>query len=239
MHRWRLTRCWPRSRLAQSRIDASVRRILWHKARAGLASSRFVSLEALRSTVGIREHRTLAQDVAQRAVTLLRDSARAVPLRGGRVALVHYMPETELKAGRVFAREMARLRPGTRVAARLSPATAKSTLDSIGAQLGNAGAIVIAAFVRRVEGEGRTTVPPHVAAWIDSVAADPRTVVVSFGNPYVIRQFPRAGAYINTYGVGEALEYAAARALTGQQPITGTSPVSLPGFFLAGNGLRR
>ncbi|HET9453249.1 MAG TPA: glycoside hydrolase family 3 N-terminal domain-containing protein [Gemmatimonadaceae bacterium] len=225
--------------LTQARIDESVRRILLHKARAGLATERFVSLEALRSTVSSREHRTLAQDVAQRAVTLVRDSARAVPLRAGRVALVHYMPETELKAGRAFAREMARLRPGTRLAARLSPATAPSTLDSIGAQLRAADAVVIATYVRRVEGEGRTTVPPHVARWIDSVATDPRVVVVGFGNPYVIRQFPRARAYLNTYGIGDALENAVARALTGNAPIGGKSPVSLPGFFRAGEGLQR
>jgi beta-N-acetylhexosaminidase len=228
-----------RGDLAPARIDESVRRILWAKARAGLASERFVSTEGVRSAVATREHLTLAQDVAQRAITLVRDSAGIVPLRGNRVALVHYMPETELKAGRAFAREMARLRPGTRLAARLTPATAQSTLDSVGAQLKNADVIVVAAFVRRVEGEGRTTVPPHVAAWIDTLATDPRVVVVGFGNPYVIRQFPRARAYINTYGVGDALEWATARALTGGAPITGKSPVSLPGFFKAGDGLTR
>ena len=100
-------------------------------------------------------------------------------------------------------------------------------------------AVVIAAYVRRVEGEGRTTVPPHVAAWIDSVAAGPKAAVVSFGNPYLIRQFPRTRTYLNTYGVGDALEVAAARALMGAAPISGVSPVSLPGYFRAGDGMRR
>ena len=228
-----------RGDITPARIDESVRRILWAKARSGVATNRYVSLEAVRSAVATREHRTLAQDVAQRAITLVRDSARAVPLRAGRVTLVHYMPETELKAGRAFSREMTRLRPGSRLAARLSPASAQSTLDSISAQLRSAESIVVAAFVRRVEGEGRTTVPPHIAAWIDSLATDPRVVVVGFGNPYVIGQFPRARAYLNTYGVGDALEVAAARALTGNAPIGGKSPVSLPGFFRAGDGLTR
>jgi len=228
-----------RGDLTSARIDESVRRILWAKARVGLASQRLVSLEAVRLAVGTTAHRALAADVAQRAVTLVRDSAGAVPLKGSRVAIVHYMPETELKAGRVFARELSRLRPSTRVAARLSPATAQSTLDSVAAQLRAADAVVIAAYVRRVEGEGRNTVPPHIAAWIDAMAADPRVVVVGFGNPYVIRQFPRARAYLNTYGIGDALEMAVARALAGAAPITGKSPVSLPGFFAAGDGLTR
>jgi beta-N-acetylhexosaminidase len=228
-----------RGDLTPARIDSSVRRILWMKARVGLATNRDVSLEAVRTVVGSAAHKTLAQDVAQRAITLLRDSGATVPLPSARVAVVHYMPDTELKAGRAFQREIARLRPGTRVVARLSPATAASQLDSIARMLQTADAIVIAAFVRRVEGEGRTTVPPHVAAWIDSVAAGPRSAVVAFGNPYLLRQFPRSRTYINAYGVGDALEIAVARALAGAAPISGVSPVSLPGFFNAGEGLKR
>ncbi len=226
--------------LTVARIDSSVRRILWTKARVGLATSTQASLEAIRTVVASAEHRALAQDVAQRAITLVRDSGLAVPIAAAaRIAIVNYMPETELKAGRAFQREMAKLRPGARVVAKISPATSAHQLDSIGRSLQNADAIVLAAYVRRVEGEGRTTVPPHVAAWIDSVGAGRKSAVISFGNPYVIRQFSRARTYVNTYGVGDALEIAAARAFAGVQPITGISPVSLPGFFRAGDGLKR
>ena len=230
-----------RGDITQARVDESARRILWTKARFGLATDRYVALDRVREVVASAPHRALAQDVAQRAITLVRDSARLVPVAApaARIAVVSYMPETELKAGRAFGRELTKLRPGTRVAAKISPATARSQLDSIAASLASAEVIVLAAYVRRVEGEGRTTVPPHVAAWIDSVAAGRNAIVVSFGNPYVIRQFPRARTYINTYGVGDALEIAAARALAGAAPIGGKSPVSLPGFFRAGDGLSR
>lgn len=229
-----------RGDLTAARIDSSVRRILWTKARVGLATGREVPLEPIRRVVASAEHRALAQDVAQRSLTLLRDSGLALPVQAPRrIVIVSYMPETELKAGRLFQRELARLRPGTRTVAKLSPATAPSQLDSLSRTLRSADAIVIAAFVRRVEGEGRTTVPPHVAAWIDSVAAGPNAAVLAFGNPYLLRQFPRSRTYLNTYGVGDALEIAAARALAGAAPIGGRSPVSLPGFFRAGDGLTR
>lgn len=228
-----------RGAITAARIDSSVTRILWTKARVGLARAREVPLEPIRGVVATAEHEALAQDVAQRALTLLRDSGLAVPAPAQRIVVVSYMPETELKAGRAFQRELARLRPGTRPVAKLSPATVQSQLDSLSRMLRPGDAIVLAAYVRRVEGEGRTTVPPHVAAWIDSVAAGPNAAVIAFGNPYLIRQFPRARTYLNTYGVGDALETAAARALAGAAPIGGRSPVSLPGFFRAGDGLRR
>lgn len=226
--------------LTAARVDSSVRRILWLKARSGLATRRHVDLENVRRHIATKEHKALALDVAQRAITLLRDSGLAVPIAAGtRVAIVNYMPETELKAGRAFQREMTRLLPGARVVSKISPATSVAQLDSIAKLLASADAVVLAAYVRRVEGEGRTTVAPHIAAWIDSVSAGPKSALIAFGNPYVLRQFPRARTYINTFGVGDALETAAARALAGQAPIGGKSPVSLPGFFNRGDGIRR
>jgi beta-N-acetylhexosaminidase len=231
-----------RGDIQRTRIDNAARRILWLKARQGLVWRREVPLEGIRGVVATREHKALAQDVAQRAITLLRDSGATLPIApGARIAVVNYMPETELKAGKAFVRELGKLRapPGSRLFAKISPATARSQLDSIATQLAGADVIVLAAYVRRVEGEGRTTVPPHVAAWIDSVAAGPKAAVIAFGNPYSLRQFPRARTYINTFGVGDALEIAAARALVGAAKIGGKSPVSLPGFFRAGDGIQR
>ncbi|MHC4607168.1 MAG: hypothetical protein ACYTAF_09590, partial [Planctomycetota bacterium] len=51
--------------------------------------------------------------------------------------------------------------------------------------------------------------------------------VVSFGSPYVIRQFPGAGTFICAYSKDEASQRAAARALAGKIPFKGTLPVRL------------
>lgn len=229
-----------RGEIPRSRLDESVARILWLKARLGLVASRAVPIDSVRAVVGSAAHRALAQDIAQRAITLVRDDNRAVPVAArAKIAVVSYMPETELKAGRAFAKELRLLRPDARVVAKISPATARSQLDSIAKALAASDVIVLSASVRRVEGEGRTTVPPHVAAWIDSVASTERAIVVAFGNPYVIRQFPRARVYLNGYSVSDVSEIAAVRALLGARKITGVSPVSLPGFFRAGDGLKR
>jgi len=64
-------------------------------------------------------------------------------------------------------------------------------------------------------------------------------IVVSLGNPYLIRQFPRVGTYLTTYGVADVLEHAGARAALGRALITGFVTVSLPGFFKRGDGIQR
>ena len=225
-----------RGEIPRWRIDSAATYVLELKARAGLAVSRFESLNALREIVGAPEHRATAADIATRAVTLIRDRGGLVPVRAaGRMLVVQYAPETELRAGRALAAAMRAGRAGAPTHfARLGPAAMGDVLDSLGRIADSSEIVVIAAHVRRVEGEGRFAVPPHIATWIDSLAIRRPVVVVAFGNPYLIRQFPSADAYLATYGVSDDLERAAARALLGQSPITGRSPVSLPGFFEVG-----
>ena len=230
-----------RGEISRARIDSATRHVLALKARVGLDANRYADLEALRDVVGSPAHRALAADVAQRAITLLRDRDNLLPIRGSRALIVQYAPETELKAGRVFAPTLLSALPGSRVV-KILPNVARAQLDSIAGLAKGMDRIVVAAYVRRIEGAGRFAVPQHVSAWIDSLAresAGPKVAVAAFGNPYLIRQFPSVGTYLVTYGVSDDLERAAARAILGAAPITGRAPISLPGFFRAGDGLTR
>jgi beta-N-acetylhexosaminidase len=224
-----------RGEVTRARIDSAARHVLELKARLGLHTGAMVSLERLRDVVGAPEHRALAADIARRAVTLLRDRNTLLPLRDtARVFVVQYAPETEIKAGRVFTTT---LRGRRTTFARIGPSATKDLLDSLSRVADGARTVVFAAYVRRVEGEGRFAMPQQVAAWVDGLAARKPVIVAAFGNPYLIRQFPRVGTYLVTYGVSDDLERAAANAILGRSPITGRVPVSLPGFFRVGDGL--
>ena len=227
-----------RGEISRARIDSAARRVLELKVRTGVAAQPIVDLDALREIVGSPAHRAAAADIAKRAVTLLRDSGSLLPAAGSRVAVVQYMPETELRAGKIFSADLRAGDPGARVF-KISPATSTTDLDSIARQVAGSDRVVVAAYVRRIEGEGRPAVPPHIARWIDTLASREKVIAVALGNPYLIRQFPSVSTYLVTYGVGDALERAAAAVVLGRAPVTGTSPVSLPGFFKRGDGIRR
>ena len=222
-----------------ARIDQSARRILELKVRTRAARHAIVSLDSLRSTVGAPAHWAVARDIASRAITLLRDNAPLVPAaREGRIAVVTYAPELDVNAGRAFAGELRSLVPQTMVA-RIDPSTSMMELDSLGLRVRGADRIIITTHVRTIEGAGRFAIAPRVAAWIDTLATRESVIVVANGNPYVIAQFPRIGSYMVTYGIDASLERAAARGIAGAAPIVGRAPISLPGFFVAGDGLRR
>jgi beta-glucosidase-like glycosyl hydrolase/CubicO group peptidase (beta-lactamase class C family) len=235
-----------RGDIPAARIDASVRRILALKLRTGAIQRPIVPLDSLRDIVGQRAHRAKAIEIAGDAITLLRDTRAELPLATARPTLViTYAAETDVLAGRPFAAE---LRSGllSMRSARITPGTPRARLDSIltarngngaprdSATNGHAEQVVIATFVRTIEGEGRFAIAEPIARWIDSVAQLRPVTVAAFSSPYVLRDVPHVTGFVAAYGRGEAMERAAARALTGRSPMRGVAPTSLPGFFAAG-----
>jgi beta-N-acetylhexosaminidase len=121
---------------------------------------------------------------------------------------------------------------------KLGPTTSDDQLAAVARDAERANRVLVATFVRRVEGEGRFAIPQRIGDWIDSLAKRRDVSVIAFGNPYLLRQFPDVQTYIVAYGVSDDLERAAVEVLRGGKA-TGRAPVTLPGFFSAGTGLQR
>jgi beta-N-acetylhexosaminidase len=69
-----------RGRLTRRRIQESVVAILSAKERVGLERKRFVDLEAIGDVVDSPEASERAQEIAARAVTLVRNGGNLIPL---------------------------------------------------------------------------------------------------------------------------------------------------------------
>ncbi|HEX6037280.1 glycoside hydrolase family 3 protein [Longimicrobium sp.] len=228
-------------RISQARLDASVRRILEAKARAGLHRSATADLESVDDVVGTRAHRQLAQTVAERSITLARDERGSVPMApGARVLSITYADAVDLTAGRWFDRELTRL--GHTVGSfRVDPQTPPETYARILALADSADVIVASAYVQPREHAGTVGARGGFPQFVQALATrGDRVVAVSFGSPYVISAYPTAPAYLLAWGGAEVSQRAAARALAGQAAITGRLPVTIPTPDLPrGTGLTR
>ncbi len=228
-----------RGEVTEERIARSARRVLEWKVRTGAVARPIVPLDSLRAVVASAAHQAVADSIARRAITLLRDPAATIPLRADAdVTVLTYAPEADILAGRTFAAELRLRHPRARVV-RVGARPYPGDLAALARTLDPTKRLIVTTHVRTIEGEGRPAVAPEVAAWVDSIARRVPTAVIAFGNPYVVRQFPNVGAYAVAYGRGDALERAAARAVTGLAPIGGRAPISLPGYFRRGDGLLR
>jgi beta-N-acetylhexosaminidase len=65
----------------------------------------------------------------------------------------------------------------------------------------------------------------------------PAVVVVSFGSPYFLRNFPEVDAYVCLYRSTPESQNIAARALAGEMNMGGKLPVSIPDLYPVGHGI--
>jgi beta-N-acetylhexosaminidase len=60
---------------------------------------------------------------------------------------------------------------------------------------------------------------------------------VALGNPYLLRSYPKAAAYLATFSSVAPSEIAAVKALWGEIEIRGHLPVTIPGEAAYGEGI--
>jgi beta-N-acetylhexosaminidase len=227
-------------RISRARLEASVRRILQAKARLGLQKGRLVDVNALNKKFASVEWQKEAQEISDRGVTLLRDTARRLPLDGTkplRGFLVAFYADPEPYPGEDLERELrsrfeslATLRADTRfVKADMLKLPPPDSYD----------VAILAFFVRVSDRKGNVDIPEEQAKLAEQLYKAGKTVItVALGSPYLIEHFPQAETWLAAFGISDVAQISAARALFGQIPLRGHLPVTLPGVQLkAGFGL--
>jgi CubicO group peptidase (beta-lactamase class C family) len=225
-------------RISAERLDTSVRRLLELKLGAGLFQRRTVALDSVPMVVGKREFEELADEMAARSLTLVREGPIADLRRArGRVSVIVYARETSLSAGNWLAAELRRL-GDTVTTFRLYPSSGPLSYDSARTAIAQSPATVFAVNVRAVSGLGHIAMPDSLAALIDSAALSQPTLLASFGSPYLLNQLPdyRGGYLLAWSGIG-AEERAVAAVLARGAPVEGKLPITLSDSLPRGYGI--
>src|SRR5690606_23059291 len=154
-------------RISEARIDASVRRILEAKARAGLHRGRLVDLEAVDRVVGTRAHTAVARTIAERSITLARDTRALLPLEPGRRVLsVVYAEASDLVAGRAF--NAALVGAGVTVSsARVDDRTTGAEFEALRTRADSADVVVVSAFVSPRDYRGTIGAGGGFGEWVE------------------------------------------------------------------------
>jgi len=227
-------------RISKARIDASVRRILEAKARVGLDRNRLVDLARLNERFGRPAFEAEAQKIADRGVTLLRNSAQIVPLdatRPLRVLLVALSADPDPYPGIDLEPE---IRWRVDLLKVLRADTQFTNVSALKLPPPESYDIAIAAlFVRVADRKGNVGLPDDQRAFVNQLLASGKpAAVLSFGSPYLIERFPAAKTWLAEFATNDVSQRAAARALFGQVSIGGQIPVTVPGTVKRGDGLK-
>ena len=226
-------------RLSRQRIQESVVKILAAKEKVGLDKKRFVDLEAIGDIVDSPEANEKAQEIADRAVTLVRNGGSLVPLAAPDRACYVVMAESRTSVGgQVFAQEV-RKRVAHAALATLDPSMARQDLDDALGKFTGCQNYVVAAFASVGANRGTVGLTGELPHALETIAAAGKPVVLAaLGNPYLLRDFPRVTAYLATFSTVPPSEIAAVRALFGEIPIRGHLPVTIPGMASYHDGIQ-
>jgi beta-N-acetylhexosaminidase len=245
--------------ISKARLDHSVLKILKIKGRLGLNTSRTVDLSAIASAVGKPENIAFGQQVADAAITLVRDNGKMLPLKSkgtakaglpyttreethNRVVAVLFSDDVRTDSGRAFGREFRSRIPDARVIY-VDPRIAAGMSDEVLKAVDEAQTVVAAVYVIPTAGKVGNSVAMADAtgALLQQVLdhAAGKTAVAAMGNPYLASDFPKIENYMCTFSNATVSEVAAIKALFGEIPIRGHLPVSIPNVAQRGAGIER
>jgi beta-N-acetylhexosaminidase len=245
--------------ISRERLDHSVLKILKIKASLGLQLSRTVDLNALATAVGKPENIAFGQQVADSAVTLVRDNGKVLPLKSkgtiktglpyttveethNQVVGVIFSDDVRTESGRVFGREFRARIPDARVIY-VDPRIAAGESDDLLKAVDEAQTVVTAVYVIPSAGKIGNSMAMADATGsllqqvLDRAAA--KTVVVAMGNPYLASDFPKIENYVCTFSNASVSELGAIKALFGEIAIRGHLPVTIPNVAQRGAGIER
>ena len=228
-----------KGRISKRRLDDSVNRVLAAKLRLGLRAKKLVDLEAIADVVDSPEAADRAQEVADRAVTLVKDSRDSLPIRHPENICVVAMTEGRRSQQGIKLIDEIKKRAAAVSTTVVDSTMSKTDLDQVSEKMSSCSQIVAAAYVTVAAYRGNVALaggyPDFLNGLIDGKAP---VMLVSLGNPYLIRAFPKASAYLTTYSSTPTSETAVAKALFGEIAISGRLPVTIPGVAKYGDGIQ-
>ena len=245
--------------ISRARLDHSVLKILKIKASLGLSDTRTVDLSAIAAAVGKPENIAFGQQVADSAITLVRDNGKVLPLKSKGTAkaglpyttreethnntvAVLFSDDVRTDSGRAFGREFRTRIPDARVIY-VDPRMAAGMSDEVLKAVDEAQTVVAAVYVIPTAGKVGNSVAMADATGtllqqlLDHAAE--KTAVVAMGNPYLASDFPKIENYMCTFSNATVSELAAVKALFGEIPIRGHLPVTIPNVAQRGAGIER
>jgi beta-N-acetylhexosaminidase len=230
--------------IAESRLNASVERILRAKAALGLHTKRAVDLNEVDRVVSDPKFNRIADEIADRSITLVRDERKLLPLKAenGKARLLNltFTDEEDRAITKPFVDELrarrARVESYT-LDQRSTEAEIERALSRFRAE--SFDAVIYSVAVRARSGKGSVALPKagqRIAERLINSQAP--LVVISFGNPYLLAAMPESPSYLLAYSPFPVSQRAAAKALVGEIEISGKLPVTLPGLYPRGHGMR-
>ena len=217
------------------RIRDAVTRVLKLKERARLFEDRSAVLADITHKYDLAE---TAQAIADKSITLIRNYGGTLPLKlkkGAKILLLNIKrsPEPETI---FYSSDLDIIKEELEARGYAVEAISNASRSDFASRLDTFDAVLINCKLSSQDYPGGSLRIgfEHISPfWRGAVLQHPRVIFTSFGDPYKIHDFPYLKTYINAYSCSPATQRAFVKALFGEIPFMGKSPVSFPPYFNA------
>ncbi|MGZ8709684.1 MAG: hypothetical protein ACXW28_05610, partial [Thermoanaerobaculia bacterium] len=216
----------------------SVQRVLDAKSRVSFEVG---TQEDVFRVLDSQQHRDKSDEIATRALTLLREEPGLLPI-GKKQGVVILTVSDFDEVGNplsAFAREVNQRLENVAPVFLLDSRSQADEVPPFLEAAKNAEVVLLALAVRARSGAGHMALPQVARDAIAQLPPNVKLAGISFGSPYVLRDLPSLQTYFAAYGIQPVMQQAAARALFGESAITGRLPVTIPGMHQRGEGIPR
>ncbi|HUI30281.1 MAG TPA: glycoside hydrolase family 3 N-terminal domain-containing protein, partial [Candidatus Acidoferrales bacterium] len=235
-----ITKAVERGEISQARVDSAVKKILDIKSELGLNKERFVDLNSIPRIVGTEAHQLLAEHAARRSITIVKNDSNILPLQyhqPQRILCLVVSDNGDPSVAGEFRMELLQRYENVDFV-QVDPTSNELDFQNAMNAVSNASIVIIPTYVRWRSGTGTIDFAPSVQSFLQKVTGSGKPVVmVSFGNPYLLRSAPGVAAYVCAYGDMKVSVDAAVQALFGEINISGKLPVTIPDVAKYGAGI--
>ncbi len=226
--------------ISEERINDAALKMLKLKAKVGLHRQRFVEEAFTKTHFGSKTNLALANRMAARSVTLVKNEGPFLPLdpeaQDSLYVVDIYSRETHHTRS-AFAWQL--IQAGLPIISRqVDESDREIYLNGLLAEIPKDARVILTAFSTPRAWRGAIYLTPRQTRFVQRLTEKTKNLLlVSFGNPYLIRSFPDVPNYMVNYKDQTFLQVAAANAVLGRTAISGHLPVAIPGIAESGAGL--
>ena len=228
-------------RLSESRINESVKRIWEIKNEMGLLNNKHqLPFDELENIIGIPKHQNIAQSIANKSITIVKDDNEQLPLHPEKIdSLGHIILSLDDGARgylKSFSRDLIKTHGHVKeilINNKISDLARKDIIN----QMNGVDKLIVSLLVRIRMDKGISTIDStHSILLSELKSLGVPIITFSFGSPY-LPSYEKIDTYICSYGYGNISVRAASNALWGRNLIDGRLPVKLTSKYSKGYGL--
>lgn len=226
--------------ISEERINRSAEKILKAKEWLGLFENRLVNESGIETSVNTPEANSLAQQIADASITLVKDDNNVLPFKNisqGNTAFVLISEGGEQDN----TGELKMLAPDHFKGCSFYTATSSVIDNELKGSLSSLSAyenIIVAIYAKVRYGTGKISISSQNIDLVNRLNETGKNMtVISLGNPYLLKEFPSVPSYICAYGDSDFAIKAVLKAISGSIKFKGKLPVTITDNYKFGSSI--